>query len=77
MAAATTFQASSVIDQIGEAAGAVWHHLDQHGAVSLTKLVKELDLPRDLVMQSIGWLGREDKVWIEDEGRTRVVRLRD
>ncbi len=77
MAAATVLQGTSVVEQIGEAAGSVWHHLNQNGPTSLTKLVKELGLHRDVVMQALGWLAREDKLSIEDEGRTRVVRLRD
>lgn len=77
MATATVLQGSSVIEQIGEAAGVIWNHLNQNGQVSLTKLIKEAGLPRDVVMQALGWLAREDKLSIEDEGRTRVVRLRD
>lgn len=77
MAAATALQGSSVVDQIGEAAGLVWNHLNQNGPISLTKLIKELGLQRDVVMQALGWLAREDKLSIDDEGRTRVIRLRD
>lgn len=77
MAVAVEIGQASVVEQIGETAGAVWRCLDSQGTISLAKLVKELDLPRDLVMQAVGWLAREDKLAIEDEGRTRVVRLRD
>ena len=77
MATATVLQGSSVIEQIAEAAGVIWNHLNQNGQVRLTKLIKEAGLPRDVVMQALGWLAREDKLSIEDEGRTRVVRLRD
>jgi len=61
--------------QIGQTAGKVWHKLDEAGPLSPAKLVKELDLPRDLVMQSIGWLAREDKVELEETSRGRVVSL--
>ena len=30
--------------------------------MSLPKLVEEMRTPRDLVMQAIGWLAREEKV---------------
>jgi hypothetical protein len=51
--------------------------LDVKGPQTLTKLVKELDdAPRDVIMQAIGWLAREDKLEIEEEGRSRIVSLR-
>lgn len=68
--------AMTCVDQIGETAGSVWRALAEKGPLSLAKLVKEVDEPRDVVMQAIGWLAREDKVWIEEESRTRVVYLR-
>jgi hypothetical protein len=77
MAVATAPKTVCVTDQIGETAGVVWHYLNDHGTTSLAKLVKELEPQRDLVMQAVGWLAREDKLALEDEGRTRVVRLRD
>lgn len=61
--------------QIGEAAGAIWHVLDSNGPLSLAKLVKEVGLPRDVVMQGLGWLAREDKITIDDS-RSKVVSLR-
>lgn len=62
--------------QIGEAAGAIWRTLDAQGAQTLAKLVKETGLPRDLVMQAVGWLAREEKLDFDDS-RTRKVSLRD
>lgn len=67
---------SPAIGQIGEAAGVLWTHLHEHGPVSLTKLVKEVELPRDLLMQALGWLAREDKLSIDDDKRSKIVRLR-
>lgn len=75
MAVATEVQAVCVTDQIGETAGAVWHYLNEHGATSLTKLVKELEPNRDQVMQAVGWLARENKVALEEEGKARIARL--
>jgi hypothetical protein len=73
MATATSM---SCIEQIGETAGAVWRHLEAHGPQKVTALVKELDVPRDTLMQALGWLAREDKIAIEEEARARVVSLR-
>ena len=67
---------TSCIDQIGETAGAVWRLLSEDGPLSVSKLSRQLDAPRDLVMQAVGWLAREEKIWIEEESRSRVVYLR-
>jgi predicted ArsR family transcriptional regulator len=67
---------SSCAVQIGETAGVVWHKLDETGPMTLAQLAKEVDAPRDTVMQAIGWLAREGKVEIEDNGRKRVISLR-
>ena len=64
------------VTQIGETAGAVWRALCENGPMSMAKLVKTIGQPRDSVMQALGWLAREDKICIEDQGRRRVVSLR-
>ena len=62
--------------EIGHTAGRIWKFLDEHGATSLAKLAKELEQPRDVVMQGVGWLAREGKVEFEENSRrARVVRL--
>ena len=67
---------SSGVEQIGETAGVIWRLLDSSGPQKMTTLVKEVDAPRDIVMQALGWLAREDKIAIEEESRARVVSLR-
>ena len=71
-----TVAANCWVEQIGETAGSVWNALHEGGPMSMARLVKSVGEPRDIVMQALGWLAREDKVWIEDEGRSRVVSLR-
>jgi len=66
----------SCLEQIGQTAGLVWQTLNEQGPQSLAKLVKSIDAPRDLVIQAVGWLAREDKVWIEDSKRGRMIGLR-
>ena len=73
MATVTT---NSCVDQIGEIAGQVWHALEDNGPMSLAKLSKAVEGPRDLIMQAVGWLAREDKVEIEETSRGRVVSLK-
>lgn len=64
------------VAQIGETAGLVWDWLDTNGSASPAKIARELDAPRDLVMQAMGWLAREDKLVIEEGPRSRIVSLR-
>lgn len=70
----TTVSSTSI--QIGQAAGVIWNTLHAQGPMSLAKLVKSIDAPRDLIMQGIGWLAREDKVEIEETSRGRVISLK-
>ena len=71
-----TLEAISCIDQIGETAGEIWHLLaEENEPVSLAQIAKRVDQPRDVIMQAIGWLAREDKLQIEENGRTRYVAL--
>ncbi len=66
---------ATIIDQVGETAGIVWQILNEKGPMSLTKLIKTADLPRDTVMLAIGWLAREGKLNIDGD-RTRTISLR-
>ena len=66
---------SSLVQQVGETAGVVWHALADQGPLSLAKLVERVGGNRDLVMQAVGWLAREGKVEITETKRGRVVSL--
>jgi len=68
--------AASHIEQIGETAGLIWHALDGQEAISITKLAKQIEAPRDTFMQAIGWLARENKICIEQTKRARTISLR-
>jgi len=61
--------------QIGVVAGQVWHFLHMHGPVTLSKLAKGVEAPRDLVMQGVGWLAREGKVRFDETPRSKVISL--
>ena len=72
-----TLAMTQAILQIGETAGAVWHALNENGSLSLAKLVEHVGGNRDVVMQAVGWLAREDKIEITETKRGRIVSLRD
>ena len=63
------------IESIGDAAGAVWHYLNEHGAVTLSKLARDVGVPRDLAMQGVGWLAREGKVRFHEGSRSKLISL--
>ncbi|HHK41397.1 MAG TPA: hypothetical protein ENJ50_03165 [Planctomycetaceae bacterium] len=73
MATSTT---DSLVWKIGETAGKVWHVLKDGGKMSMTRLIRSVDAPRDLVLQAIGWLAREEKIEIEQSSKGRYVWLR-
>lgn len=62
--------------EIGNTAGKVWHTLTAEGPMSTAKLIRQLGIPRDVVMQAIGWLARENKVSIKESPRGRIIALR-
>lgn len=66
----------SCVTHIGEVAGTAWQVLADQGPLSMAKLVKAVGEPRDMVMQAIGWLAREGKISVDDNGRNRQVFLR-
>jgi Winged helix-turn-helix domain (DUF2582) len=75
--AVETISKSSAVQQIGETAGSVWHALNEHGPLSVAKIVERVGGNRDVVMQAVGWLAREGKVEISETKRGRIVSLRD
>jgi uncharacterized membrane protein len=44
--------------------------------MTLAQLAKDVEAPRDTVMQAVGWLAREGKIEIEESGRKRTITLR-
>ncbi len=64
------------VSRIGETAGAVWRTLNANGPMGMTKLVKGVGEPRDMVLLALGWLAREDKISVDERGRTREITLR-
>jgi len=66
---------ASYLDQVGETSGLVWNLLSKQGPVALSKLLKQIDAPREVVLMAIGWLAREEKISIEEVGRKRIIDL--
>lgn len=65
-----------MVNKIGETAGMVWEFLNTKGPATITQIKNGLKVPTDLVNQAIGWLAREDKITLEQLGRTIKVSLK-
>ncbi len=57
-----------MIQSIGETAGKVWGFLEEKGEANMRQLRRGIKVDRDLILQAIGWLAREDKLRIEKKG---------
>jgi hypothetical protein len=64
-------------EDIGAAAGVVWHYLDEHGASALSALKRGSRLADPLVFMALGWLAREGKIDLLRSHRSIQVSLRD
>jgi len=63
------------VDSIGTVAGTVWDYLESSEPVTLSKLARDIEAPRDLVMQAVGWLAREGKVEFHEGARSKLISL--
>ena len=62
-----------MITEIGIIAGEVWQYLEKYSEATLSKIAKAIKRERDLVLLSLGWLGREGHVFIKKEGDEYTV----
>ena len=65
-----------MIELIGDAAGKIWHFLDQNGEASVNKITTETGLSKNDIQRAIGWLAKEDKINIELKGRVETLSLK-
>ncbi|MCK6556177.1 winged helix-turn-helix domain-containing protein [Candidatus Binatia bacterium] len=65
-----------MIKDICEAAGLVWHFLDEHGSTPVGTLKRKLKLGSEAFYGALGWLAREDKLAFEGAGKKLVVALK-
>jgi len=66
---------SHQVESVGRVAGQVWQFLNANGPVTLSKLAREIEAPRDLVMQGVGWLAREGKIAFHEGPRSKTISL--
>ena len=63
-------------EQVGLAAGSIWHYLAENGATSVAKLVKELSEEEKIIQRSIGWLAQEGKITLDVVNRVETLALK-
>ncbi len=63
-------------EEIGKAAGSIWHVLEAKGEMTLTKLKKEIGTSGPVFDWAIGWLAREDKIDLTRDKRVFRVCLK-
>lgn len=66
---------SQHVECIGTIAGQIWQFLREHEPITVSKLAREMDAPRDLIMQGVGWLAREGKIEFQQGARKKQIRL--
>ncbi len=65
-----------MLNQIGQAAGQIWHCLHKEGgSASLAKVREKTGLDSETALMALGWLAREDKVSMEKRGRSLRISL--
>ena len=63
-------------EEIGTMAGAIWYALESNGGMTLAKLKKELNAQAPVFDWAIGWLAREDKIDLVQNGRSFQISLK-
>ena len=64
-------------EQVGLAAGSIWHYLAENGATSVAKLIKELSEEEKIIQRSIGWLAQEGKITLDVVNRVETLALKN
>ena len=64
-------------EQVGLAAGSIWHYLAKNGATSVAKLVNALSEEEKIIQRSIGWLAREGKITLDVVNRVETLALKE
>jgi hypothetical protein len=63
-------------EQIGTAAGTVWHLLEQRGTLTVSKIKQETKLAEPLALMALGWLAREGQITVVKVKNSLQVSLR-
>jgi hypothetical protein len=57
-------------------AGIIWKSLNQNGPMTVNDLAKATSLLPEEIYGALGWLGRENKIFVERKGTVRIYSLK-
>jgi hypothetical protein len=60
----------------GMNAGTIWRSLNQKGPMTISDLAKATALLPEDIYGALGWLARENKIFVERQGTVRIYSLR-
>jgi hypothetical protein len=63
------------MEDIGECAGKVWRVLSKSGKAPLSAVMKQTGLTRAQTQLAVGWLARENKISLQENGKKQVLHL--
>ena len=61
------------LEKIGENAGKVWHVLNEGRELTIPELSRRIDLSHEDTTLAIGWLARENKIYIQRKNGQMLV----
>ncbi|MBI3669215.1 MAG: winged helix-turn-helix domain-containing protein [Acidobacteria bacterium] len=64
-----------VLQEIGLAAGELWHYLESNGPCTIGEMKKALQIKDNDLLMAVGWLAREGKLSFEAEGKALRISL--
>ena len=62
------------LEKIGENAGKVWHVLNEGRELTIPELSRRIDLSHEDTTLAIGWLARENKIYIQRKNGQNTTR---
>lgn len=65
-----------MITEIGIVAGEIWQYLEKYNEATLSQIMEATGRDRDIVMMSLGWLGREGHILITKAGEEYRITFR-
>jgi hypothetical protein len=65
-----------LINKVGETAGAIWNLLERSGPQKLSAIKKQTKATDLTLHMALGWLAREDKIDMTEDGRSYKIALK-
>jgi|YelNatPaOPRAMG01_1025707.scaffolds.fasta_scaffold475715_2 hypothetical protein len=63
--------------EIGFTAGDIYNLLKKDGPKTIKEIVNEIKADQTISVMAIGWLAREDKIEFYQEGKKRLIKLKE